>query len=132
MLPTIDANIIDHNETVSRYLLSSSDFATNKLRVKARALEPSPIDQSTSVFRVNGLTENEIWDMGTREVADPRGRRIHARADFTVSHVLNLNLSVIPSEPPERHALISGWSNEKHSRMAKAQELAAQASLKLP
>ena len=129
MLPTIDSNSIDPDEVVARYLLSSSDFSYS--RVKPRALEPSPIDQCTSVFRIDGLTENEIWDMGTRFVAEPRAKRVRARADITVSSVINSNLFVEPHEPPVRHALISGWSTEKHARMAKAQELAAHTSLKL-
>jgi hypothetical protein len=131
VLPIINSETIDSREVVARYLLSSSDYSVNNARVKPRALEPSPSDQCTSVFRIDRLTENEIWDLGMRFVAEPRARRVHARADITVSNILNLNLSVRPNEPPVRHALIAGWSNEKHVRMAKAQELAAQASLKL-
>lgn len=129
MLPTIDSNTINPNEVVARYLLSSSDFSHS--RVKPRALEPSPSDQCTSVFRIDGLAENDVWDMGTRFVAAPRARRVHARVDINVSKIINMNLSVRPDEPPVRHALIYGWSTEKHARMAKAQELAVQASLKL-
>ena len=131
MLPTIDSNIINPDEVVTRYLLSSSHYSVNNSRVKPRALEPSPSDQSTSVFRVNGLGEDEIWDMGTRLVVGQRAEQLHARADISVSDVLNLSLSTRPDEPPVRHALIYGWSNEKHARMAKAQELAATASLKM-
>jgi len=123
--------MLNRNEVVARYLLSSSDYSVNNSRVKPRAFEPSPKDQSTSVFRIDGLSENEIWDIGTRYAAEPSGRQLHARADLTVSNILNLNLAIHPKEPPVRHALISGWSDEKHARMAKAQELAAQASLKL-
>lgn len=131
MLPIINSESIDSREVVARYLLSSSDYSFTNSRVKPRALEPSPSDQCTSVFRIDGLTENEIWDLGMRFVAGPRARRIHARADITVSNILNLKLSVRPDEPPVRHALIAGWANEKHVRMAKAQELAAQATLRL-
>jgi hypothetical protein len=131
VLPTIDSNIINQDEVVTRYLLSSSHYSVNNSRVKPRALEPSPSDQSTSVFRVNGLGENEIWDMGTRLVAAHRVPQLRARADISVSSILELNLSVRPDEPPVRHALIYGWSNEKHALMAKAQELAATAVLKL-
>jgi hypothetical protein len=129
VLPIIDSDIINPNEVVARYLLNSSDYSVNNSRAKPRALEPSPNDQCTSVFRVDGLGEHEIWDIGTRLVATPRARRIHARVDISVSSILNLNLSIRPDEPPVRHALIHGWSDEKHARMAKAQELAAQASL---
>jgi hypothetical protein len=127
VLQTINSNTISPNEVVARYLLSSSDFTVNAPRVKARALEPSPVDKYTSVFRIDGLADDEIWNMGTILVAEPRGRRVHARADITVSNILRSNLSVQPDEPPVRHALISGWSNEKHTRMAEAQELAVHA-----
>jgi len=131
VLPIIDSNVISPNEVVARYLLSSSHYSVNNARVKPRAFEPSPKDQCTSVFRIDELSESEIWEIGTRFVAEPSDRRLHARADITVSNVLNLNLSIHPDEPPIRHALITGWSNEKHIRMAKAQELAAQASLSM-
>jgi hypothetical protein len=131
VLPIINSEIIDSREVIARYLLSSSDYSSSKSRVKYRALEPSPQDQCTSVFRIDGLTENQIWDMGTSSVAEPRARRIHARADIIVSAIVNLNLAIRPDEPPVRHALISGWSDEKHARMAKAQELATEASLKV-
>ena len=131
MLPIVDSNSISPIEVVARYLLSSSHYSVNNARVKPRAFEPSPRDQCTSVFRIDELSENEIWEMGTRFVAEPSERRIHARADITVSNIINLNLSIRPDEPPIRHALITGWSSEKHIRMAKAQELAAQASLNM-
>jgi len=129
VLPKIDSNAISPNEVVTRYLLSSSHYSVNNARVKPRAFEPSPRDQCTSVFRIDKLSEGEIWEMGTRFVAEPSERQIHARAEITVSNILDINLFIRPDEPPIRHALITGWSSEKHIRMAKAQELAAQASL---
>lgn len=131
MLQTIDSNNITSDENVSRYLLSSSDYSVNNSRVKPRALEPSPSDQCTSIFRILGINDDEIWAMGINNVSLPRARRLYARADIPVADILNINLSIRPSEPPVRHALIYGWPNEKHARMAKAQELAAQAALKL-
>jgi len=83
VLLTIDSDSIKPSEVVARYLLSSSDYGNS--RVKPRALEPSPSDHCTSVFRIDELTENEVWDMGTRLVAAPRARRVHARVDINVS-----------------------------------------------
>lgn len=127
----IDSDLIDDTEVVSRYLLSSSDFSASVSRIKPRAFEPSPQDKCTSVFRIDGLQEDEIWGIGYENVAKPRDRRIHARADFSVAVLAKIGLTIRPKEPPKRHALIDGWTTEKHIIMARAQELAANASLKL-
>lgn len=131
MSPAIDSNRINAEETITRYILSSSAFSASNSRVKPRAFEPSPQDQSTSVFRIHGLQEDEVWEIGLHDVVGTREQTLYARADIEVSRVLSLDLSIRPDEPPARHALIYGWSDEKHSRMAKAQELAAIASLVL-
>ncbi len=129
----IDSNVIKETEIASRYLLSSNDFNATNSRIKPKAFEPSPQDRCTSVFRIDGLQEDEVWDIGHKNVAEPRGqgRRIHARADFLVSVLPKIGLTIRPKEPPKRHALIDGWTTEKHIAMAKAQELAANASLKI-
>ena len=131
MLSRIDPISIALGEVVTRYILSSSGYSVANLRVKPRALEPSPADRCTSVFRIQSLQENDIWDMGLREVIGTRPQRLHARADIPVSEILELKLTIRPHEPPLRHALIDGWANEKHTAMATAQELAARVSLKM-
>jgi hypothetical protein len=80
----------------------------------------------TSVFRISGITNNEIWDIGDREVAPKQNRPILGRADIETSIVVSKDLKVIPSEPPERHADITDWPEEKSEQKQIALELAAE------
>lgn len=69
----------------------------------------------------------EIWELGARQVA--RTRAIRARADVTVQKVRLLRLDVISDTPPERHALVIGWPEEKPAMLSLAQQIAAEAQV---
>jgi len=97
--------------------------------VKPRALEPSRHDNSTSVFRTVGIAEDEIWVLGRLVVESASDRLILARADLVVANANQLGLRVERSEPPPRHANITGWPEEKDKRISLAQQLAAKAEL---
>ena len=116
------------SETITRYIFERSHFAPNNARVKPKALEPAA-DKLASVFRIIGLTNEKIWELGTEFVEPLRGRPSLARADILISNVNRLELQVNQSEPPPRHADIAGWSDEKDFNMSKAQVLAADAHL---
>ena len=80
-----------------------------------------------SVFRVDGLTEAQIWEHGRRHVL-PAGRNFHGRGDVTLEVVdaagpLRLELN----EPPPRHANVVGWPKERDQQLALAQSLASAA-----
>jgi hypothetical protein len=119
----------DPTETVARYIFDRNHFAPDKARVKPKAFEPAAVDRLTSVFRIVGLTDAQIWDLGVQHVESVRGRASLARADIAISKIVNLGLQVQASEPPPRHANIAGWSNEKDANMSIAQQLAAEARL---
>ena len=101
-------------------------------RVKPRVFHPAPKDHKTSVFRIPGLSEKEIWQFGDVYVAAVVGRKILARAEVSVGQVNSIALRVEPDEPPPRHANVTGWASEKDRWMSQAQELAALATLRLP
>ena len=85
----------------------------------------------TSVFRIAGLEDQEIWDIGERDVAQKSNRHLHGRADILADKVLGKGLNVNPDKPPSRHANIMGWPEEESRRMSIAQELAADSQLHL-
>ena len=120
-----------NDESVSRFIFSSRFFSATKSQVKGKAFEPSDRDNSTSVFRIIGLTEEQIWYLGHHFVAQNRTSSLRARADVSVSVINNLQLRLVPDEPPPRHANITGWPEEKDRRMSLAQLLAAEATLVL-
>lgn len=85
-------------------------------------------DGKTSVFRILGLSEEDIWKLG-RDFVEHPGRSIHARADVTVEVVTSCGLIVDPDNDPPRHANIVGWSDEKSKNQLMAMKLASRASL---
>ncbi len=60
-----------------------------------------------------------------------RGRPLLGRTDIIASIVISKDLRIIPSEPPERHANITGWPDEKSEQKMIAIELAAESNLHL-
>jgi hypothetical protein len=85
-------------------------------------------ESETSVFRISDTIAEDIWTIGERYVAPSRGP-ILGRADLYASTVIENGLQVDPQEPPEKHANIIGWPNEKSEQKLIAQELAAKAQL---
>jgi len=83
-----------------------------------------PDNLELSVFRIQGLGESEIWELGRKRL-----RSIHGRAVILVRAVQETSLRVIPNKPSSRHANIVGWPREKEQQMSLAQQLAAQAEL---
>lgn len=118
-------------ETTARYLFERGHFSPENSRVRPRALEPARQDHKTSVYRIVGLPEREVWRLGERHVEPARGKPILARADLSVAAIHSIGLVLEPHEPPVRHANIAGWPGEKDVWKSKAQELAALAQLKL-
>ena len=80
-----------------------------------------------SVFRVDGLSEEEIWSHA-RKYALPPGRNIHGRADVTSEAITATGpLRVDCDDSPPRHANVVGWPKEKDEQLALAQDLASEA-----
>jgi hypothetical protein len=119
------------SELTSRYLRQSNHYSASSGRVKPRASHPAPNDHKTSIFRVLGLTDSEIWALGDTAITLPPGSTLLARAELSVDQITATGLHVESEEPPPRHANIINWPVEKDEVMSKAQELAAVAILRL-
>jgi hypothetical protein len=120
---------VDPEEPITRYVFSSSHFSAQNCRVKHNAFMPS--SGETSVFRTIDLAEPDIWAIG-QTVSKDRNQQLHARGDLLVNDAVSVSLRVEPSEPPPRHANITGWPQEKDQVKLKAMELAEKATLHLP
>ena len=119
------------SEVTSRYIRQTGHYTASTGRVKPGAFHPTASNHKTSVFRVQGLTERQIWSLGDVYVALPSGNELRARAELSVEQIAGVGLRVESSEPPPRHANIVDWPGEKHEWMSRAQELAAVATLRL-
>ena len=115
---------VDLSETLSRFVVYNRWIRADNT-VRHIAFTPNK-NGATSVFRISGISDNEVWNIGEREVGMKRNKPILGRADITASIISN-HLEIIPSEPPERHADITGWPEEKDKQKDIALELAAKA-----
>ncbi|MGH9891757.1 MAG: hypothetical protein ACREA0_07210, partial [bacterium] len=112
-------------------MTQTNHYRREAWRVTERAFLPHG-DGTTSVFRVNGLTEAQIWEMADEHVAGaPGGRRVLGTGTLVARAVTDVGLLVEPDDDPPRHAAIVGWPDEKDDRKSRAQKLAAVAHLSL-
>jgi hypothetical protein len=123
---------IDGQETLARFITSKSGYSRGKNVVKPQAFMP-PLDLRLSVFRINNLSEPEIWQIGLKKIIDKMKipRNLHGRADIKALNILENGLKINPDDTPPRHANIIGWPELKEEQKSIAQELAAKASLRL-
>lgn len=117
-------------EVLARYILQKSHFSIQQQRVKYAVFLPAP-NGKTSVFRISNLTENEIWELGSKEVAQKRHLPLLGRADISACAVFSANLKITPDNTPPRHANITAWPEEKSAQKLIAMQLASQAQLYL-
>jgi hypothetical protein len=115
------------SEILSRFVLKKDWYRSPDNSVKYAAFLPNPKNGETSVFRISGISDKEVWDIDNREVAKDPKRPILGRADISASNAVAKGLEILPSEPPERHANIVGWPGEKSEQKLIALELAAEA-----
>ncbi len=118
-------------DPLARFILSKEHFAPNANRVRAAVFMPTPVDRTTSVFAIRGLSEHAVWRIGQDVVATPRGKPLYARADVLVSDVTAVGLGVVLDNTPPRHAKITRWPDEKSAQKLAALELASRASLRV-
>lgn len=116
---------VDLSETLSRFVVYNRWIRADNT-VRHIAFTPNK-NGETSVFRISGIFDNEVWNIGEREVGIKQNKPILGRADITASIILSNHLEIIPSEPPERHADITGWPEEKDKQKDIALELAEKA-----
>ena len=123
---------INSREPIARYITTKRWYSREKNVVKPQAFMPPP-DLRLSVFRIDNLSEPEIWKIGFTKVIGKMNqpRTLHGRADIQALNILEINLQVNPDNIPPRHANIIGWPELKEEQKSIAQELAAKASLRL-
>lgn len=112
------------SEILSRFVLQRNWYRPSDNRVKYAAFMPNPKNGETSVFRTSEISDVETWQIGEHEVTMKRGKPILGRADIEASVVMSKDLKIVPSEPPERHANVIDWPNEKSEQKLIAVELA--------
>ena len=122
-------SIVNPTESLGRYLTQKNHFSRWDNAVRTLAFMPPP-NLRLSVFRIDGLKLDEVWEIGQKEVIDvlPQPKTLYGMADIKASKVREFDLEIEPSNTPPRHADICGWP-EKAKHKSIAQQLAAEAKL---
>jgi hypothetical protein len=116
--------------SLARYLTHRKHIRPSTQTVSSRAFEP-PSDLRLSVFRIDGLRIEEVWEIGQVNVVNamsPPGK-LYGMGSIKVFAVRDVQLDIDPDNTPPRHACIVGWPEDKFRQMSIAQELAASAIL---
>jgi len=123
--------INDPAELIGRHITQKSYFRPSDGTVKHNAFMPNK-NGETSVYRINGLTNQEIWAIGDRFVGAVIGKPILGHAEILADSILSKNLSIISKPKPHPlHADIMNWPESPSEKKSLAQKLAAGANLKL-
>jgi len=120
---------VSPSEPLARYLTSRNHYSPTMQSVRPAAFLPPP-DYRLSVFRIDGLTAENVCQIGQRQVISKRPERtLHGFANIVAQAFLDANLTMDPDNNPPRHASIGGWPEDKEEQMLIAIELAASAVL---
>jgi len=112
---------INPSEPITRVIFYHRHFDATDAKVKFGAFLPPakshgssiPADQrTTSICRVKGLGEEEIWVKADRIAGTRPPPR--ARADLPARAVTEIGLQIDVGTGQTRHAEIVGWESESH------------------
>lgn len=118
---------VEENEKLARYIFSTRHFVRQPPRVKAEAYMPTRGE--VSVFRIDGLDQAAIWEIGS-DIARKRVRTLYARGDTRAKDARRGGLDILSDEPPPRHANLVGWpDNDKPRQKLIALQIASVATL---
>jgi hypothetical protein len=118
--------LVTPSEPVSRFLLKK-ELRPDGVTIRYEAFMPSS-NLRHSVFRISGLSDEQIWIVAVEKVEPYRGTVV-GRGDLTVTQIAARRLKVSPdADPTSRHANIVGWPEDRNERATIAKDLAALAS----
>jgi hypothetical protein len=132
MLPSGLPEQIRDEEDLARFLTSSSHLSA--VMVKPAAFLPRPDNPETSVFRHGADPREDLWALAREHIG--AARNLHGVAILIARDVRATGLDAVSSEPPPRHANITGWASHpddpdlaRARRKEQALSLAQQAKL---
>jgi hypothetical protein len=125
------------SESLTRFVFQSNhvNWTSNRLKPPALLPEPQPGKHGleTSVCRIDGIGDPEIWAIGKDPVGRLRGKLPIGRGDFSAQCALDRGLAVAADKQHfERHALLIKWPDDKEKRKAIALELSRYTTARRP
>jgi hypothetical protein len=99
--------------------------------VKEGAFLPNPSDGITSTYRIDSLTDSQVWELAVLRLEQVTpGPAVKAAAVIAAGDVAEVGLALVPDDNPPRHVGIGNWPEDKGAAKSKAQLLAEAASLR--
>ena len=134
--PTDCTNEVTEATLLARALRSKSHFSSSKGKVKERAFHPNLNNKGqfeVSTFRIDELTDSQIWTHLRDNVLMNDGDKLYGRADISVASVYESGLQIKEDISPPRHIGIVGWpdNGDKSAMKAIALDLATASKLSL-
>lgn len=122
---------VKSEELLSRYILEKTKYRASDMTVKHSAFMPAR-NGETSVYRINDLNDDNVWNIGRKFVANPQSKPLIGRADIFASNVFKHELTIKPAPAVHLlHANITGWPVESMRIRMIAVELARESQLHL-
>lgn len=124
---------VDPGETIARFLTRSKDFTKTTGRIKYGTYLPAS-DGDTSVYRVSGISNPEISDIGEKCVREPRIKKggectIYGWSEVEASVILKAKVIIDPETTPHpRHANLKSWQIDKGQQKQQAIDIANKAT----
>ena len=119
----MDLTQLDPDEDLARYFCEKNKYKHSDQTARYQLFMPPRNDLRLSVYRIIGLIEHEIWEMGN-QVFKNRSSRAIGRGDLKVHIVLKNELFIDPDNNPNRHASIINWPEDTDAQRLKAMDLA--------
>ncbi len=117
------------SEKLARFIFSKKHFSVEKREVKFKAFIPPPNSEDISVYRISGLSDRQVWEIG-RKYVGRKDRAIKARANLAAEAVYANNLEVVPDPlPHELHANVRPFPADRRARDRIAKQLALASEL---
>lgn len=103
---------VEPSEKLSRFLTHKKHVRSDG-KVHPTAFEPDVRQNphQLSVFRVDGLIDSHIWNIGKKVCAKNKWT-LYGRADITALHILDKKLTIKPDNKPKGHANIIDWPDK--------------------
>lgn len=118
--------VVDDAETIARYVFSSGEVRANGMP-RPKLFEP--YRGECSVYRTDGLSRKEVQRIGDEDVSPNYGKLPYGHCDLFAGQVrTQVGMQVEAVEPPEHHACIRGYEQDKAAWKLQAAQLSQQAS----
>ena len=114
---------------LARFLKHSNRFAAVAKNVRTSAFMPHHME--LSVFGIDYLSEEQIWNLGAENLSLNINQPIKGRDEILAEFVNKNGLQLVKDNNPPRHANIIGWPQAKHEQKLIAEKLALKAILVL-